>query len=118
MNLPNLSQPVIRTSVGMPKTTYSIEPSWHPLCGTCKGAIEGIGKVVIGMGCTEAAGAFELACNAALDWIPGVGEGPSEIACTAGSIALGIACKAAGGTVTKGVMDQVANTVCNKVGLC
>lgn len=116
MNLPNLSQPVTRNSIFLTTHLHQIEPSW--CCGGCKDAIGFVGNRLIGEGCAEAVIAFEAVCNGALDAIPFIGEGPAEIACAAGGVVLGLACKAAGGKVTHGVVQEVENAVCKKVGCC
>lgn len=111
MQIPNQAHPIPR-GVRF-ASSEGIEPSLF--CGVCKTAVGGL---VTKFGCEGGATAFEVACNAALDWIPGVGEGPSEVACTAGAIAIGAACNAAGGKLSGGAVDKIANTVCSKLHLC
>ena len=110
MNFPNQSSPILRNKDHINLASH-ISPSGL-FCGICKDAIGGVGKLLIGEGCTAAVVGFEAACNAALDLIPIIGEGPSEIACAAGGVALEVACKAGGGVVTKGVIQKAQNTVC------
>ena len=112
MKLPNQSQPINRSSFGLNLNNSNILPSWWPACGICNKAVGGVGSALVGMGCTAAVAAFEVACNAALDFIPVIGEGPSEVACTAGGVALEAACNAAGGTITEGAIKTAQNTVC------
>ncbi len=111
MKLPNQTIPIVRGYRGMVNNKSQIEPSGLA-CTICDGAIKGVGSVAIGLGCTAAVSAFEVACNAALDWIPIIGEGPSEVACAAGGAALEVACKAGGGTVTSGTIAAAQKAVC------
>ena len=62
------------------------------------------------MGCTEAAAAFEVACNAAFDV---ESFGLASIPCTAAAAALGFACKAGTGNVTQGMIDSIAAKACS-----
>jgi hypothetical protein len=117
MNLPNQSKPVNRSvnqSSGKQSSLYlacekGIVASSF-LCGPCKSVVGTIGGTIVGMGCTEAAAAFEVACNAAFDV---ESFGLASIPCTAAAAALGFACKAGTGTVTQGMIDSVAAKACS-----
>lgn len=116
MKLPKQTQPINRSQsniVGSRLTAYSgslaaIHSSSF-LCGPCKSAVKGLGSALTGMGCTAAVGAFEVACNAALDV---ESFGAAIPLCAAAGVALEAACVAGGGAVTQGMINQVASTAC------
>jgi hypothetical protein len=116
MNLPIQSIPVNRILSRFPqKQSFFYEGSEKGikansfLCSPCKTVVGGLGGAIVGMGCTEAAAAFEVACNAAFD-VESLGL--AAIPCTAAAAALGIACKAGAGSVTQGMIDSVAVEAC------
>ncbi|WP_271782267.1 hypothetical protein [Aquimarina algiphila] len=117
MNLPSQSYPIIRSGTQGPKRRRYLtrNPEGTILassffCSPCKWGVGKFGSTLIGMGCAEAVGAFEVACNAAFDVESG---GLAAIPCTAAGVALGVACKAGSGAITQGMIDSVAKKACS-----